>query len=177
MRICIRLPNRAIELTSAASSSSTSPALCSPFRGYPQQNPSTLTARHLANLVLHSPPSPAHAKGRRIEITFLPVSVNYSAVDEVIPPFHKEQRYDAYVHVGVASRAKDGLRIEQRGRKGEYNSPDSEGLYCPRDAEGRRTVPGWKGDKEEILSRLDTEGLLHWLKKDKGIQVRVHIPS
>lgn len=148
-----------------------------PFRGYPTENPSTLTARHLDGLVLDVPPSasPDEApkrRRRRVEVTFRSLAVTYEEVDSIIPPLHEQGIYDAFIHVGVASRARDGLRLEQRGRKGMYNSVDSESQHCQPDNEGKRTVPDWKAQEDEMWSTLDLPALLAWLRDDMGIEVR-----
>lgn len=147
---------------------------CRPFRGYPTENPSTLTARHLDKLVLPAPPSRPAGRPRQIAITFLPVAVSYAAIDAVVPPFHAERAYDAYVHVGVASGAKGGLRLERRARRAPYDMADSDGRLCAHGPDGRRAVPGWAGkdgEKKEWRSSLDLDALLGHLR-EKGVEVR-----
>lgn len=154
-----------------------------PFRGYPTENPSTLTARHLDGLVLETPGKASldgsgrrqsrNTRRRRVDVTFRSLAVTYAEVDSVVPPLHSEHAYDAFIHVGVASRAKDGLRLEQLGRRGPYDAVDSEKRHCSTDSDGKRTVPGWMVEKDEIKSSLDLPALLAWLKGEKAVEVRL----
>jgi hypothetical protein len=145
-----------------------------PFRGYPTENPSTLTARHLDGLVLEAPAasSEGRPRKRRVEVTFRSLAVTYAEINKVIPPLHREHAYDAFVHVGVASRARDGLRLEQLGRKGPYDAVDSEKRHCPTDIDGSRTVPGWAAKEDAIRSSLDLPALLACLQIEQAVEVR-----
>ena len=175
----LRIP-RIDELTSVFA-----PLLLSQFRGYPGTNPSSETASKLDKLVLTSPPSPVTSSSSsdastaptpspstRVEITFQgPLPVSYPEIASLVPPLHESGKYDAMIHVGVASRSKGGLMIEQRGRRSGYLYAGSDDVPCPK--EGVENWSGGKGEEEELWTIVDTEGCRDWLQKKMGVEVSV----
>lgn len=149
------------------------------FRGYPGANPSSETASKLDKLVLTSSPSPISSSdattaptpvSTRVEISFLgPLPVSYPQIASLVPPLHKSGKYDAIIHVGVASGSKGGLLIEQRGRRTGYLYAGSDNVPCSE--EGVANWAGGKGAEEELWTIVDTEGCRDWLEKKMGVEV------
>lgn len=155
-----------------------------PFRGFPV-NPSWLAVKPLHNRTIHS----LNAHPRPVHITALQLPASYAAVLAAAPGIHARPPalpksldpscvpappprggYDLVLHVGVAGPG--AMRVEQRGRKHGYNSPDADDELCPVALDGASPVRGFgKGYEEfpdEMYTPVDCAKLIEYLK-DMGI--------